>query len=83
MMTLFPGDRYYRDAASSTVATAICAHVPMLVSRRFLDVYSFIPLGAVVVTDDTSHATAIQQILRMPSKEWVELALQVSTLGTS
>ncbi len=78
MLTIFPGDRYYKDTASSTVATAICAQVPLVVTRKFLEVYTFVLPGAVVVADSTSHAIALQQILDMPSKEWSELALEVS-----
>ncbi len=76
MLTLFPGDCCYKDATSSTAATAIVAQIPLIVGPKFLEVYSFVP-GPVIVADVTSHATALQQILNMESWEWNELALEV------
>ena len=78
MLTLFFGDRYYKEVASSTVATAICAQVPLVVAPEFLEVYSFVLPGAVVVADSTSHSNALQKDLQMHSREWTELVLEVS-----
>lgn len=77
ILTVFPGDRYYKQAASSTVATAISAGVPLVVNAPFLRVYNFVLPGAVVVANDSSHAIALQQILGMAAQEWEELALEV------
>ena len=38
MLTLFPSDRYYTQASSSTVATAISLGLPLAVQPRFLEV---------------------------------------------
>ena len=77
LLTLFPGSRYYRDAASSTVATAICSQVPLIAEPEFAEVYSFIPRGALVISNTTNHAVALQKVLQMQPQDWNELAMQV------
>jgi hypothetical protein len=49
------------------------------VGPKFLEVYSLVLPGAVIVADITSHATALQQTSNMESREWNELALEVAT----
>ena len=74
LMLLFPGDRYYISASSSSIATAISAGVPMIVDSRFLEVYTFIPPAAVVVSHASSHAVAMQQMLALTADDWTELS---------
>lgn len=77
MLTMFPGTRYYTEAASSTVATAISLGLPMVVTDRFVEVYNFISPRALVVADDSSHAAALERILAMSEAEWADLAMEV------
>ncbi len=77
LLLLFPGDRYYTSASSSSIATAVSAGVPMIVDDKFLEVYTFIPPAAVVVSHASSHAVAMERMLRLTPDEWTELSNSV------
>ena len=79
VMLLFPGDRYYTSASSSSIATAISASVPMIVDPKFLEVYNFVLPAAVVVSHASSHAVAMEQVLALTSDEWTEVSNSVSS----
>ena len=79
-MLLFPGDRYYTEASSSSIATAISTGVPLIVDQRFSEVYTFIPQSATVVAVASSHATAMEQILQLTADQWTEKSNAVSRL---
>ncbi len=78
MLLLYPGDRYYLRASSSSVATSISAGVPLLVDPRFLQVYNFMPKGAVMLADPSNHAVGISKMLALTAHEYMELAAMVS-----
>ena len=50
----------------------------MIVDKRFLDVYTFIPRAAVIVSDTSSHAIAMGEMLHLNAEEWTEMANTVS-----
>ena len=79
VLLLYPGDRYYTRASSSSVATAISAGVPLVVDPRFLQVYDFMPKGAVMLADPTNHAVAIKKMLALTADEYRELVAMVSS----
>ena len=77
MLTLFDTERYYRDAASSTILVAMSTGTPLIVEPGFLDVYTFVNNGAVVVADNGDYASAIDKVLHMNEQEWGDLAMEV------
>ena len=79
VLLIFPGDRYYTRASSSSIATAVSTGVPLIVEPRFLEVYDFVPAGAVVVAHASTHAVAIEHVLDMTAKEWTERSYMVSS----
>lgn len=78
LLTIFPGERYYTKASSSSVATALITGTPMIVDDQFLQVYSFIPAAAVMISDSSSHVVAVRQMLRLTENEWTEMSSAVS-----
>lgn len=51
----------------------------MIVDARFLEVYTFVPPAAVVVSHSSSHSVAMQQLLTLTADEWTELSSMVRT----
>ena len=78
VLLIFPGNRYYTQASSSSIATAISTEVPLIVGPEFLEVYTFMPAGGVVVAPAATHAVAIEHLLNMTTKEWTEKSDMVS-----
>ena len=78
VLVLYPGDRYYTRASSSSVATAISAGVPLVVEPRFLQVYDFMPQGPDVLAEPANHAVAIKKMLALTADEYLALVTMVS-----
>lgn len=78
MLTLFDTHRYYHEAASSTIIVAMSTATPLIVEPGFLDVYTFVDAGAVIVAENGDYAGAIQKMLHMSSEQWGDLAMEVS-----
>ena len=80
LMLIFPeGGQYYVNASSSSIATALITETPMIVDQHFLDVHTFIPAAAVIVSNATSHAKALQHVLSMTADAWNEMSSAVSS----
>ena len=77
MLTLFDTHRYFHDAASSTIVVAMSVGLPLIVEPGFLDVYTFVDAGAVVVAEDGNYAAALDKVLAMNAEQWGNLAMEV------
>ena len=55
----------------------------MIVDDKFLEVYSFILPAAVVITHASSHAVALERMLKMTPDQWTELSSSVSAAPNS
>ena len=67
MLTLFSsGDRYYEEAASSTVGTALTTGLPLLGPSRVLQRYSYLqPDNVLIVQEGESVVDCIERILQL------------------
>ena len=77
MLTLFDTHRYFHDPASSTSVVAMNVVLPLSVEPGFLDVYTFVDAGAVVVAEDGNYAAALDKVLAMNAEQWGNLAMEV------
>ncbi|KAK9799728.1 hypothetical protein WJX73_005028 [Symbiochloris irregularis] len=77
MLTLFDTKRYFHDAASSSVVVTINTGTPLIVEPGFLEVYTFVSAGSVVVAENRDYAGAIEKILNMSAAQWEELAMEM------
>ena len=77
MLTLFDTHRYFHDAASSTIVVAMSIGLPLIVEPGFLEVYTFVDAGAVIVAEHGDYAGALDKLLKMTPEQWGNLAMEV------
>jgi hypothetical protein len=66
MLTIFPGNRYYDDAASSTVGTALIAGLPLVGTSALRHHYTYLQDADVFeVRKGESDADCIERIMSM------------------
>lgn len=53
---------------------------PLIVEPGFLEVYTFVDAGAVIVAENGDYATALDKILHMSPEQWGNLAMEVSAV---
>lgn len=70
MLVSFSSNRYYRETASSTVATAISIGTPLIGDERLLIAYDYLPRGCMFVKRrDETDAAAMKRYLKISTYE--------------
>ena len=82
LMTLFDTDRYFKEAASSTIATALSTATPLIVEGGFCNVYTFVHPCSVVEVQDGDYVSAIRAVLQMNPLQWSRTVAEVGAVST-